>query len=94
MAAEGEGGANVKVESCAEEEAEEAKVKVKNCVKCELHGESEEYNHGHKTSCPYRICPCEWCQEHDQVLSIQSRERRRRREARLIMKGTSCCRKP
>ena len=28
-------------------------------MKCELDGENEEYNDGHKTSCPYRVCPCE-----------------------------------
>jgi len=62
--------------------ASEARVKVKNCVKCELHGKTEEYNHGHKTSCPYKGCLCEGCQEHDLQLLLVSRERIRRRNAR------------
>jgi len=62
--------------------ASEARVKVKNCVKCELHGKTEEYNHGHKTSCPYKVCLCEGCQEHDLQLLLVSRERIRRRRAR------------
>ena len=54
----------------------------KKCVKCELHGEDEFYSGGHVRRCPYRQCPCENCQEHDQLLDRNRREHLKRREMR------------
>jgi hypothetical protein len=42
-------------------------VKVSHCVKCEL--QNEKYTDGHVRICPYRLCPCKQCQEHDQLLA-------------------------
>ena len=60
---------------------------LRNCVKCELHGQNEEYTGGHVRICPYRLCPCEQCQEHDQLLAALSRERRRRMEMKQKRRG-------
>ena len=56
--------------------------KLRNCVKCDLHGQNEMYTGGHVRRCPYRLCPCEECQDHDQVLATLSRERRKRKDMR------------
>jgi len=59
----------------------------KKCVKCELHGEDEFYIGGHVRRCPYRLCPCKNCQEHDQLLDRSRREQLKRREIRDKRKG-------
>jgi hypothetical protein len=61
--------------------------KLRNCVKCELHGQNEMYTGGHVRRCPYRLCPCEECQDHNQVLATLSRERRKRKEMREKRRG-------
>ena len=54
--------------------------KLRRCVKCDLHGVTEEYKRSHKTVCLHRRCQCKGCQQHDQLLAILSRERIIRRE--------------
>ena len=56
-------------------------------MKCDLHGQNEMYTGGHVRRCPYRLCPCEECQDHDQVLATLSRERRKRKEMREMRRG-------
>ena len=61
--------------------------KKRKCVKCDLHGLTEEYNRGHKTVCLHRQCQCEGCQQHDQLLAILSKERVIRRGRREKRRG-------